>query len=40
VAEYLDVPVPEVMKQLIALGELKTITVTLSDETILELPRS
>ncbi len=37
VAEYLDVPVPEVMKQLIALGELKTITVTLSDETILEL---
>ncbi len=34
VAEYLDVPVPEVMKKLIALGELKTITQTLSDEAI------
>jgi translation initiation factor IF-2 len=37
VAEYLDVPVPEIMKQLIALGELKTITQTLSDEAIVEL---
>jgi translation initiation factor IF-2 len=37
VAEYLDVAVPEIMKQLIALGELKTITQTLSDETILVL---
>jgi translation initiation factor IF-2 len=34
VAEYLDVPVPEVMKKLMALGELKTLTQTLSDETI------
>ncbi len=34
VAEYLHVPVPEVMKKLIALGELKTITQTLSDEAI------
>jgi translation initiation factor IF-2 len=34
VAEYLDVPVPEVMKKLMALGEMKTLTQTLSDETI------
>jgi translation initiation factor IF-2 len=34
VAEYLDVPVPEVMKQLMALGEMKTLTQTLSDEAI------
>jgi translation initiation factor IF-2 len=37
VAEYLGVTVPEIMKQLIALGELKTVTQTLSDEAILEL---
>jgi translation initiation factor IF-2 len=34
VAEYLDVPVPEVMKKLMALGEMKTLTQTLSDEAI------
>ncbi len=34
VAEYLGVPVPEVMKQLMALGEMKTLTQTLSDESI------
>ena len=34
VAEYLDVPVPEVMKKLMALGEMKTLTQTLSDDTI------
>ncbi|MGI8430472.1 MAG: translation initiation factor IF-2 [Solirubrobacteraceae bacterium] len=34
VAEYLAVPVPEVMKQLMALGEMKTLTQTLSDESI------
>jgi translation initiation factor IF-2 len=34
VAEYLDVPVPEVMKKLMALGELKTLTQTLSDDAI------
>jgi translation initiation factor IF-2 len=34
VAEYLDVPVPEVMKRLMALGEMKTLTQTLSDEAI------
>jgi translation initiation factor IF-2 len=34
VAEYLDVPVPELMKKLIALGEMKTITQTLSDDSI------
>jgi translation initiation factor IF-2 len=34
VAEYLDVPVPEIMKQLMALGEMKTLTQTLSDESI------
>ena len=34
VAEYLDVPVPEIMKQLMALGEMKTLTQTLSYEAI------
>jgi translation initiation factor IF-2 len=34
VAEYLDVPVPEVMKKLMALGEMKTLTTTLTDEAI------
>ena len=34
VAEYLDVPVPEVMKKLMALGEFTTLTQTLSDEAI------
>jgi len=34
VAEYLDVPVPEVMKKLMELGELKTLTTTLSDDAI------
>jgi translation initiation factor IF-2 len=34
VAEYLGVPVPEVMKKLMALGEMKTLTQTLSDEAI------
>ena len=34
IAEYLDVPVPEVMKKLMALGEMKTLTQTLSDESI------
>ncbi len=37
VAEYLNVPVPEVMKKLMALGEMKTLTQTLSDESILVL---
>ncbi len=34
VAEYLDVPVPEIMKRLMALGEMKTLTQTLSDDTV------
>src|SRR5437588_98161 len=34
VAEYLGVEVPEVMKKLMALGEMKTLTRTLSDESI------
>jgi translation initiation factor IF-2 len=34
VAEYLRVPVPEVMKKLMALGEMKTLTQTLSDDSI------
>ncbi|MGH2916842.1 MAG: translation initiation factor IF-2, partial [Solirubrobacteraceae bacterium] len=34
VAEYLKVPVPEVMKKLMALGEMKTLTQTLSDDSI------
>jgi translation initiation factor IF-2 len=37
VAEYLDVPIPEVMKKLMALGEMKTLTQTLSDEAVLLL---
>ncbi len=37
VAEYLDVPLPEVMKKLMALGELKTLTQTLSDDAVLLL---
>ncbi|MBV8943563.1 MAG: translation initiation factor IF-2, partial [Solirubrobacterales bacterium] len=37
VAEYLNVGVPEVMKKLMALGELKTLTQTLSDEAVLML---
>ncbi len=37
VAEYLDVPVPEIMKKLMALGEMKTLTQTLSDESIMVL---
>jgi translation initiation factor IF-2 len=37
VAEYLDVPVPEVMKKLMALGEMKTLTQTLSDDSIMVL---
>ncbi|MCL2418106.1 MAG: translation initiation factor IF-2 [Conexibacteraceae bacterium] len=34
VAEYLDVRVPEVVKKLMELGEMKTQTQTLSDDTI------
>src|SRR5579875_2494875 len=34
VAEYLNVPVPEVMKKLMGLGEMKTLTQTLSDDSI------
>ncbi len=34
VAEYLDVRVPEVVKKLMVLGEMKTQTQTLSDDTI------
>jgi translation initiation factor IF-2 len=34
VAEYLDVTIPEVMKKLMALGEMKTLTQTLSDDSI------
>jgi translation initiation factor IF-2 len=34
VAEYLDVPVPEIMKKLMELGEMKTLTQTLTDEAI------
>ena len=37
VAEYLDVAVPEVMKKLMALGEMKTLTQTLSDDAVLLL---
>jgi translation initiation factor IF-2 len=37
VAEYLDVPVPEIIKQLMLMGERATITQTLSDEAITEL---
>jgi translation initiation factor IF-2 len=34
VAEYLDVPVPEIIKRLMGLGEMATLTQTLSDEAI------
>jgi translation initiation factor IF-2 len=34
VAASLDVPVPEIMKKLMALGEMKTLTQTLSDDAI------
>jgi translation initiation factor IF-2 len=34
VAEYLDVRVPDIVKKLMELGEMKTQTQTLSDETI------
>jgi translation initiation factor IF-2 len=34
VAEYLDVAVPEIIKRLMALGEMATLTQTLSDEAI------
>jgi translation initiation factor IF-2 len=34
VAEYLDVAVPEIMKKLMELGEMKTLTQTLTDEAI------
>ena len=34
VAEYLDVPVPEVIKKLMQLGEMATLTQTLSDDAI------
>jgi translation initiation factor IF-2 len=37
VAEYMDVPVPEIIKQLMLMGERATITQTLSDEAIVEL---
>jgi translation initiation factor IF-2 len=37
VAEYLDVSSAEIIKQLMALGEMKTLTQTLSDEAIVEL---
>jgi translation initiation factor IF-2 len=34
VAEYIDVPVPEIIKKLMQLGEMATLTQTLTDETI------
>ena len=34
VAEYLGVPVPEIIKKLMALGEMATLTQTLSDDAI------
>ena len=34
VAEYLDVPVPEIMKKLMMLGERATITTTLTDDAV------
>jgi translation initiation factor IF-2 len=34
VAEYLGVPIPEVIKKLMTLGEMATLTQTLSDEAI------
>ncbi|MGA2163453.1 MAG: translation initiation factor IF-2 N-terminal domain-containing protein, partial [Solirubrobacteraceae bacterium] len=35
VAEYLGVPVPEVIKKLMSMGEMATLTQTLSDDAIL-----
>ena len=35
VAEYLGVPVPEIIKKLMSMGEMATLTQTLSDEHIL-----
>ncbi|MHB8492158.1 MAG: translation initiation factor IF-2, partial [Solirubrobacteraceae bacterium] len=40
VAEYLGVPVPEIIKQLMILGEMATLTQTLSDEAIALLAES
>jgi len=37
VAEYLGVPVPDVIKELMGMGEMATLTQTLSDEAILVL---
>jgi translation initiation factor IF-2 len=37
VAEYLGVPVPEIIKRLMGLGEMATLTQTLSDEAIMLL---
>ena len=34
IAEYFDVPVPEIIKRLMALGEMATLTQTLSDDAI------
>jgi translation initiation factor IF-2 len=34
IAEYLGVPVPEIIKQLMTMGEMVTLTQTLSDEAI------
>ena len=34
VAEYLGVPVPEVIKKLMTLGEMATLTKTLTDDAI------
>ena len=37
VAEYLGVPVPDVIKELMGMGEMATLTQTLSDEAVLVL---
>ena len=37
VAEYMGVPVPDVIKELMGMGEMATLTQTLSDEAILVL---
>jgi translation initiation factor IF-2 len=37
VAEYLNVPVPEIIKKLMMLGEMATLTQTLADESIMVL---
>jgi translation initiation factor IF-2 len=34
VAEYLDIPIPEIIKKLMQLGEMATLTQTLSDDAI------